>query len=809
MISCNDLLRTVFDNALDGISVADLDGRYVSVNPSFCKMLGYSRDALLRMRVADLLPADQSGKLFAEVARGGRATHSARLRHRDGHLVAVEISSSRGEVDGAAYVLAIVRDISEREQVAATVDESRGRLQALLDASEQAIFSKDRNGVITDVNAAYRRLFGQPAEALIGMTSADIFSGEEEIRRVLANDRRVFELGETVHSEDHLRIAGRDYVFHVTKVPVRAPDGTITGLCGFARDITERQRTDAEIQRLNRTLRMVSDCNQTLVRVDSEATLLETICAQIVSSGGYRMAWVGYADSDESRTLRPIAHAGAEQGYLDAIRITWAEEPSGLGPAGRAMRSGKSVVSPDIANDPSFAPFRDAALARGYASMISIPLLTAKRAIGLLCIYADQTNAFHAQEVELLGELAGDLAFGIQTLRERSEHELLRNQLFQAQKMEAVGTLVGGLAHDFNNILGGMLGNLYLLRAKVSDRADAAQRIARVEALGQRAVDLVARLMTFAHKDDVRMKPLSLRALLGESFTLHRVSIPENIELRVDLGDEALTVDADAGLIEQMLLNLISNAKDAVEQCAAARISVSLRSAPMPASLLARHPSLRGKRCAKLSVEDNGHGISEENLGRIFDPFFTTKGPDKGTGLGLAMAYGAAESHGGGIEVRSTKGKGSVFDLYLPLVDKAADSQASTIDRVTSGDGQLILVADDDVAVCQMLRDVVEALGYRVLVAVDGESALEVFDAHSDEIDLALLDMVMPKLDGAAAARRLRERRSELPVIFHSGYGVDATAVADLPRTLILPKPATVEAISAALATLLRDGNDR
>jgi len=296
-----------------------------------------------------------------------------------------------------------------------------GYNRSLIEASLDPLVTIAPDGKITDVNNAAEKVTGFSREKLIGTDFSCYFTEPERAR---AGYQHVFQEGWVQDYE--LAIRHRDG--RVTPVLYNASvyrdeSGQVVGVFAAARDISERKRAESEQRRLNRALRTLSECNQVIVRAREERELLYGLCGILVKEGGYRMAWVGYAEQDQARTVRPVASAGFEEGYLESVHITWADAARGRGPTGRAIRSGQFSIARDTQKDPDFAPWREEAKRCGFASSIALPLVLNDRPLGALMLYSQSADAFDKQEVELLSELANDLAYGIQALRTRAERK--------------------------------------------------------------------------------------------------------------------------------------------------------------------------------------------------------------------------------------------------------------------------------------------------------------------------------------------------------------------------------------------------
>lgn len=400
----------------------------------------------------------------------------------------------------------------------------------------------------------------------------------------------------------------------------------------------------------------------------------------------------------------------------------------------------------------------------------------------------------------------GEIINYISLQQSLEEYESLEAQFHQAQKMEAIGTLVGGIAHDFNNLLAGMTGNIYLARQQAKDNADIVEKLTTVETLSYRAADLIKQLLTFARKGLVDMRPLPLVPFLKETIKLLRSTIPENIELRYDISADSLSVNGDATQLHQILMNLVNNAQDAVEGKTNPGIHIKLEAIDADANFIASHSGFTSGAYAHLSVEDNGYGIAKERMEHLFEPFFTTKPQGKGTGLGLAMAYGAIQSHKGHIEVESSKGSGTCFHIYLPLLEEPGPAEPKQEpDFLVHGHGELILLADDDSHVRESVKDILESLEYEVMEASDGLQAVDLFIENSTKIALVISDIVMPRLSGTDAYERMRKHRPDIKIIFLTGYDRGAISVEKLPRDdhIILNKPYNIAELSHAIRVQL------
>lgn len=387
-----------------------------------------------------------------------------------------------------------------------------------------------------------------------------------------------------------------------------------------------------------------------------------------------------------------------------------------------------------------------------------------------------------------------------QQVRAEDERRAMQEQLLQAQKMEAIGQLAGGVAHDFNNILTVISLNLETLKNPDPD-TNVGNVAAEIEAATQRATALTRQLLLFARRQAVQKRPIDLNQLIGRLLAMLRRLIGENIAMEFLPSPQPVWVHADAGMLEQVIVNLAVNARDAMPHGGHLVIAVSLQQFESTPA----HPTRRSGRFACVSVEDNGCGIEPAAQGRIFEPFYTTKKEGKGTGLGLATVFGIVEQHEGWIELESTVGHGATFRVALPSSDKGFAPPAP-IQAQPAGGQESILVVEDDNTIRLLCMRVLRRLGYRAAEASQGNEALEVWQQHQGAFDLLLTDMIMPGgLSGLDVAHRLRTEKPELKVIVMSGYSLELKQLGNIDTKEIayLAKPFTPAALAQSIRLAL------
>ncbi|MBN4082447.1 response regulator [Mariprofundus ferrooxydans] len=401
----------------------------------------------------------------------------------------------------------------------------------------------------------------------------------------------------------------------------------------------------------------------------------------------------------------------------------------------------------------------------------------------------------------------GELTNFIAIQQDMSEQVKLEDQLRQSQKMEAIGTLVGGIAHDFNNMLAGITGNLYLAKKMVKSEPKVVKKLENIESLSFRAADMIKQLLTFSRQDAVRMQTMDITSRAYEVLNFLRPTIPENILIHEDICADKLLINGDETQLHQVLMNLINNARDALENSDNPSITVQLSRFIPDGAFIQKYGCSQIERYAHISIADNGMGISNEHLEHLFEPFFTTKEEGKGTGLGLSMVFGAIETHKGFIEVESREGEGTTFHIYIPLLGsneiEIIQVEAETTPVKELG-GELILLVDDELQVRETTAEVLESMGYKVLQAEDGIAAEDVFKQHQYACCLVILDIVMPHCGGVEAAANIRKINPNVPVIFMSGYDREKVLKSNqLANSQVLSKPIALDKLKSIIRHML------
>jgi two-component system cell cycle sensor histidine kinase/response regulator CckA len=373
---------------------------------------------------------------------------------------------------------------------------------------------------------------------------------------------------------------------------------------------------------------------------------------------------------------------------------------------------------------------------------------------------------------------AGDLQELEIIVEDVTERRALEKQLHQVRKFEAIGQLAGGIAHDFNNVIGAMMGWAELGSEQAPAESRLSEYFKKIRTQAGRAAGLTRQLLAFARHQILEPQDIQLNTVVTDVLSLLEKVIGKDVEIKTALAPELAAVRADSSQIEQVLMNLCLNARDAMPTGGC--LTIKTRNTDLDDDACRRTPGLSPGRHAEMTVSDNGIGMDAKTREHIFEPFFTTKEPGKGTGLGLATVFGIIRQHGGFVSVDSAPGRGTTFRIYLPAVKNAVElarPRSKPEETAFRGGKETLLVADDHEGIREMVRSALEGCGYRVLFAVNGEEAIRMFEEQAREISLVVLDVVMPRVGGLEAAKRMRQIRPELPVIFTTGYSTDHEAL--------------------------------
>ncbi|MBN1552125.1 GAF domain-containing protein [bacterium] len=542
-------------------------------------------------------------------------------------------------------------------------------------------------------------------------------------------------------------------------------------------EVAERTRVEHELRTVNRALKTISLCNEVLVRAEEEKSLLDNICETIVRFGGYDLVWVGFYNQNGKESFMPVSTAAHDNISIDDIDFSSEMFVVENWPIGRAIKSGSPCVINDLVESGDSQAWNENWIKHGFKAMVSLPLIQQDRTFGTLNIFSMDTNSFDDEEVRLLKELADDLAFGLHVLRTRAdqkraeqEKDKIQVQLLHSQKMEAVGVLAGGVAHDFNNMLTAIQVSTDLAMMQVSESDPIYLEMKEIHRVAISAAELARQLLLFSRKHPMEYTALNLSETIEKLKKMLRRLIGEDIVVETQFADDLWTVWGDRGTIEQIIMNLTINAKDAMPN--GGKVVIKTENVKFTKNDSPLMPEARRGKFVRLTFEDAGIGMDKETLGHIFEPFFSTKGPGKGTGLGLSVVYGIVKEHKGWINVNSSLGNGTVFEIYLPAVYVQAEEEFEEVIDYSQlkGNGQRILMIEDENRVREFTSKGLLQNNYKVFPAASAAEAFKLFEKEKGDFDVIFSDVVLPDLNGIELADQLLQKNPKLRVLLSSGY---------------------------------------
>ena len=644
------------------------------------------------------------------------------------------------------------KEAVERKLAEDALQTTQKELETIIDSVPAMIFYKDKNNIKLRVNETCARTIGISKEYIEGKSDFDLTQNRELAERYWRDDKEVIASGIPKRNIIEPLITDETRWVQTDKIPYRDDKGNIQGVIGFSIDITSRVRAEEALRESEERYR----------------SLVENVPIAV-----YRTI-----PGPKGRFLM------ANPTFLKMFGLNSEEEL-------------KEITVADVYMNPKDRKaFSDNFLARGIVTEVELPLkkkdgTTFWGSVAARVVYDEGGKAlyFDSTIVDITAQRQAE-----------EEKEKLQAQLFQAQKVEAIGTLAGGIAHNFNNLLMGIMGNTSLMFLETDPAHPNYERLKNIEESVQSGSKLTSQLLGYAREGGYEIAPISLNQLVRDtSDTL--ATTKKEIRVHQDLSKDLFGIKADQGQIEQVLMNLYVNAADAMPGGG----DLFLKTMNVTRKQMSDRPYKPSPgNYVLLTVRDTGMGMDKKTQDRVFDPFFTTKDMGKGTGLGLASVYGIIKAHGGYIDVKSKKGHGTTFCIYLPASKKRVEKTAKGAEKITEGDGTILLV-DDEEMILDVSVQLLKILGYKVIEAKGGKEAVDIYRQAKDKIDMVLLDMVMPDMGGGKAYDLMKEINPNVKVLLSSGYSIDGQATEILNRGCdgFIQKPFSMKRLSQRIREIL------
>ena len=749
--------RALFDLAKDVIFIYDQEGRILEANREACERLGYSRDEFLNMKPYEVDTPEEAA-LFPErittLRKHGHHLFETVHQRRDGTVVPVEVSVRLFESGGKQLSLSVCRDITERKQVEAALRRSEEKFRSLVEATSDWVWEVDRTGAYTYTSPKSRDLLGYEPEEVLGRTPFD-FMPPAERERVARVFQEAMQSKAPLNAVENTNIHknGQQVDLETSAVPIVDADGNLLGYRGIDRDITERKRAEAALAESEKRFVVFMEHLPAGVFMKDQTR-------RLMFANRYLKDFFGWRECMGRTTEELLPPEVAEQMIAQDRKV---------------LNEGPMVFQDRIT---------DVHGAEHFFDIYKFPV---------------EVEGFPAL-------LAGIMVDITERKRMEEERRKLEDQMREVQKLESLGVLAGGIAHDFNNLLVAILGNADLALLSLSPVSPAWQYVEEITRASQRAADLCRQMLAYSGKGRFVVAHHDISEIVREMGQILSVSVSKKATIRYSLAEGLPAVKSDATQIRQVIMNLITNASDALGDMNGI-ITVTTGVMECTESYLSGSyldESLPGGTYVSLEVSDTGCGMDAEIQSRIFDPFFTTK--FIGRGLGLAAVLGIVRGHKGAIKVYSEVGQGTTIKILLPAAEWEPDKTVKTTEPTVSlqGGGTILLV-DDDPVVRSVASAMLAQLGFQVLTAINGRDGLKVFHAHGAEIACVILDLTMPEMGGEEAFRELRNVQSDVRVILSSGYNEQEVTQRFVGRGLagFIQKPYTMASLRSALTRVL------
>jgi PAS domain S-box-containing protein len=751
-------LENLIENVGSSMMVFDYNGKLLMINKSAASYLGGRPEDFIGREIGDIFHKNSEEFLrrIHEVYKSGKpSSFENQLVLTSG--ISWFLSRYIPLVDGnqTVYAVQIVAiDITDRKKTEDALKETEEIFSCFMEHNPIYVFFKDENIRSIRLSKNYEQLLGMPMNEILGKTMDDIFPSDLA-KGMIEDDKRVFREGKQITVEEEFN--GRFY--ETIKFPI-SYEGKPKYLAGYTMDITEQKKTKEKLES----------------NIAFLQKLLDTIPNPIF-----------YIDKEG-------CYQGGNRALTDGIFGMKAEDI-----IGHPIYKLCEKITKETADEHSI---KDLELIKTGGTQIYESKMKCND--GKERDFVFYKSTFPNAE----GETAGIVGVMLDiTDRKRAEKEktVLQLCLQQAQKMESIGTLAGGIAHDFNNILMPILAYSELATMKLPPDSPIQHDINQIHKAAERARDLVRQILTFARQEEKERIPIKISQIVNETIKLLRSSIPTTIDIRHDISLEYDMVLADPTQINQIIMNLSTNAVHAMEDNGGT-LELIIKNEDVDSESAKGFSGMEPGRYLKLTVKDTGHGIIPQLREKIFEPYFTTKGPGKGTGMGLSIVHGIVKKYGGEIIVESEVYKGTSFHVYLPVFEADDSSRETVKDSEHLPKGlERILVVDDEKVSLDAIQSMLEWLGYKVTSRTSSVEALEAFRYNPEGFDLVITDHTMPNMTGKSLARELMAIRQDIPVILCTGFSeqIDEKRARELGIRAFIMKPIVLGQISKVIRDVL------
>jgi PAS domain S-box-containing protein len=780
--------RAFVSLASEGIVVHE-NGMIIDANQAAADLMGFpSPESLIGKHGLDDLPITPESKIALRPHLSNAATESvnAEITRQDGTHVRALVRGRAVALRGRFVRIVSLLDITDRYETELALRDSEAKFRTIGMSAPDAMILINDDGLVEYWNPAAERTFGYTASEMQGMDVHSKLLPESYATRFQTAFRKFQETGagDAIGRLVELtakRKDGSEFPIEIAVNPILIHEKYWAS--AIIRDITDRKHAEEERALNARRLAALLELNQ--MSSVSLHDLIHFALEEAVKLTGSTIGYIAFANEDESilKLYAWSAKALAECAIIDKP-ILYPVISTGLW--GEAVRQRRPIITNNYAAD---NPWKKG-IPEGHVTVLrhmNVPIFDGNRIVVVAGV-GNKPTEYDVGDVRQLTLLMEGMWRIVSHRQAEKERKSLQDQLAQASKMEAIGRLAGGVAHDFNNLLTTILGYSEMIQSQLSDGAPFRSEVDEIRKAGERAASLTQQLLAFSRKQVITPRVIDLNATVKEARKMLERLIGENIHLVFDLAPNLGCIRVDPHQIDQVLLNLAVNSRDAMLHGGTLTISTANTEFD---SLPHSHLEISPGSYIVLSVADTGVGMDEKTKAQAFEPFFSTKEKGKGTGLGLAMVYGIVKQNGGAVSVYSEPGMGTVFRVYIPRVDETPTPGDTSPPSASPTGKETILLAEDNDMVRHLAQRIINRLGYTVIEACDAKDAIRIGMEYSAPIHLLLSDVIMPGMNGIDLYDRLQKVRPGMKVLFMSGYAEDAVVRQDvLPAgTEFIQKP--------------------
>jgi PAS domain S-box-containing protein len=721
LLESEERYRVAIENSNDGVALLK-GNQHIYVNSKFMEIFGYDSTEDIIGKTHSLVVHPDDLSMVVEYNRRRQIGESAPSKYefrgvrKDGKVINVEIFDAKTTYLGEPATLVYLRDVTDRNKAEDALRESEVRYRLISENMMDVICLHDPDSRYVYVSPSLKTVLGYSPEEVLGRSPYDFLEPDVREQMLVPSHQKVTH--DKIPDVTLYKTRKKDgsYIWLETKIkPILAPDGTLRYILSASRDVTEREQVEDALKLSEEKFRNI-----------------------------FENAVMGIFQTTPGGIYLSVNPAGARMYGYDSPEYM--------------VKSITDMSNQVYVNPADRIRFKVALADKGYIEGFESEHYR-----------KDRSKIWTSMNARVICDTSGNILYYETTSEDITERKRLESQLRQSQKMEAVGTLAGGIAHDFNNILSAIMGYTNLLQMKMAKDEPLSSYLKQILLSTEKAASLTQSLLAFSRKQLINPRPLDLNEAVTKSGKLLSRLITEDIELKIVLEPENMIIMADSGQIDQIILNLVTNARDAMPN--GGILTISTKKVYLDTKFKSIHGFGATGNYAVISIADTGTGIDTKTREKIFEPFFTTKEVGKGTGLGLSIIYGIVQQHNGFVDVSSEPDHGTTFVVYFPLTEKEMGKKTEPQKTILLRGTETVLLAEDNTELRNLTKTVLEDSGYTVIEAVDGEDAVTKFLVNMP--DFIILDVVMPKKNGKEVYDKIKLKNQDIKILFTSGYTDD------------------------------------